>query len=79
VKINPNGKQQIVYRVTTLLFCILHVVMMVPVLIFSASLPKQYRYVSTFKHIILVADQSVCALSFGGKVVNINVLEVANR
>jgi hypothetical protein len=42
--------------------------------IFNASLPKQYRYVPAFKHIILVADQPVCALSFGGKVVNINVL-----
>ena len=44
--------------------------------IFSASLPKQYRYVSAFKHIILVADQSDCALSFGGKMVNINVLAI---
>ena len=66
------------------IICILHVVMMVPVLnhqqiqrgIFSASLPKQYRYVSTFKHIILVANQPICALSFGGKVVNINGLAI---
>jgi hypothetical protein len=49
---------------------------MVPVLIFSGSLPKQYRYVSSFNHIILVADQPVCALSFGGKVVDINFMVI---